>query len=89
MFSCKVQSFSLKISDSCVPAHNVGLRATQQKTLSVLHNFSPYCSLETNLMTYFAASLKLSTHTLTHNYPEPQKLFEGFKRVPIFVFLMK
>jgi len=30
----------------------------------------PYCSLETNLVNFSAASLKLSAHTLAHNYSE-------------------
>ena len=37
--------------------------------------FIPYCSLETHLMTFIAASLKLSPHTLAHDYSEPCAIF--------------
>jgi len=80
MFSC-VQSFPPEnISYSCVPVRNVGLLTTQQKAHSAYClTFAPYCLLETNLVTSSAASLKLSAHSLVHNYSEPRTLFEGFK----------
>jgi len=78
----------LKISASCIlPVTQAYWRHNRKHSAHCL-TFTPYCSLETNLVTSFAASLKLSAHTLAHNYSEPRKLFEGFKGFR-YLFLMR
>jgi len=46
----------------------------------LLFNFNTYSLLETNLViTSLMLFLKLSTHTIAHNYSLPHKSFEGFR----------
>jgi len=59
---------------------------TQQKALSTMFDFFTLLTIGTSLVNWFAAYVKLSAHTFTHNDSDHAQIVQRVQTVPILVF---